>query len=741
MSLSANLSQASSRNTSLPLRFLVFANSRVSGIIRHVRAGGIQAKLFIAFVCVAGLTVAASGVAFFSYSHLERAFGKIERETLPQLTAASRLAEDSLRLAALSEDIAASNNEKELTPKLGVAKQVEAKIEENLRSLSGGMAEAQRGAALKKVAGAMFESTDRAAESVSKRFELAASRAQLIQEAGNVRQQLIEQITPLLDDANFNMQMAIETASGSTNLGAAKALIGQLTENEVLVLDALAKIRAEIISYYGILTEISLAPSQAYLTPLGDRLLASGDRLKKALRNLEKREQHKLIKPLADRLMQFAGGDKSILAVRESELRIEKASRDIVKSNHEIALELAREAKGEASEATQAAELAIAASVQTLGSSKIKLGGVILISLLALGCVWLLIKRNVVQRVQALGTSITALAHGDTEVAVPCGGHDELSAMAEAVATFKENIIRVRELEKARDAEHKAQLARAERIEKLVSSFDASIEQVANSVADTASKMKELASSMQAKAQESLDKATTATSKSLATSENVQEVAAAAAQLNFSISDISRRFASATLMAEEAVLKKVKTYETIRDLVAASEHIGEVVELINEIAVETNLLALNAAIEAARAGEAGRGFSVVAGEVKGLSAQTVKATETIRAKIADVRSTTGNARIAVDDIGETIQEISNMAHAVTAAVEEQHAATAQITGSAHSAADNSSDVSSSISHVKSVTENTRAAATKVLEATEGLSVTANTLRSQVCAFLSEIRKA
>src|SRR5205814_102691 len=122
--------------------------------------------------------------------------------------------------------------------------------------------------------------------------------------------------------------------------------------------------------------------------------------------------------------------------------------------------------------------------------------------------------------------------------------------------------------------------------------------------------------------------------------------------------------------AAEAVRQAQKTDARIAELSAAAGRIGDVVKLITAIAEQTNLLALNATIEAARAGEAGRGFAVVASEVKQLASQTAKATDEIGTQIAGMQTATQESVAAIKEIGGTIGRISEIASTIAAAVEE-----------------------------------------------------------------------
>ncbi len=185
----------------------------------------------------------------------------------------------------------------------------------------------------------------------------------------------------------------------------------------------------------------------------------------------------------------------------------------------------------------------------------------------------------------------------------------------------------------------------------------------------------------------------------------------------------------------------MRTNGHVNELAKAATRIGDVVELINQIAGQTNLLALNATIEAARAGEAGRGFAVVASEVKALASQTAKATEEIGQQITGIQAATQESVGAIKEIGDTISRMSEIASAIASSVEEQGAATREIAENVQQAAHGTQEVSANIANVRYGATETGSASAQVLVAAKSLAGESSRLKREVGQFLSAVRAA
>jgi methyl-accepting chemotaxis protein len=173
----------------------------------------------------------------------------------------------------------------------------------------------------------------------------------------------------------------------------------------------------------------------------------------------------------------------------------------------------------------------------------------------------------------------------------------------------------------------------------------------------------------------------------------------------------------------------------------AADEIGAVVQLIESIAVRTNLLALNASIEAARGGEAGRGFAVVASEVKELARQTREATGDVAAKIADMQVTTHESVDALVEIGTRIREVELTAVAIAQAVDEQSMSSRELARNLDVAASGVERVGVNISQIRDMAQDTGMAAEQVLASANHLDTSARALDVRASEFVASVRAA
>jgi methyl-accepting chemotaxis protein len=275
-------------------------------------------------------------------------------------------------------------------------------------------------------------------------------------------------------------------------------------------------------------------------------------------------------------------------------------------------------------------------------------------------------------------------------------------------------------------------------VDAVISAFRDSVESELRMVNDNAAAMRATATSLAKLSGETTERTASAVQTSDAASGNVDAAAATAQELMSSIAEVSRQLGYASELVRVAASDSHTTNQEISRLTEGAQQIGDVVNLIQQIAGQTNLLALNATIEAARAGEAGRGFAVVAGEVKSLAVQTAKATEKIVAQITAVQTSTGVAVKAIQRNADRMQEIDRFTSTVAASLKEQNAATGEISRNVASAAEGAKVVVSVLDQVAGAVSQTRSYANTVLKASETVATSAAKLQEDVDNFLHRV---
>jgi methyl-accepting chemotaxis protein len=360
------------------------------------------------------------------------------------------------------------------------------------------------------------------------------------------------------------------------------------------------------------------------------------------------------------------------------------------------------------------------------------------------GTLALLLGKGISRPMTAMCKAMRELAGGKFDVVLPgLGRQDELGEMASAVEEFKVQAVAKAERDAAaQDAQNKASSAmrRAELI-RFADDFETAVGAIVSNVSASAVQLESAAGVLTRTAETTQSLSSQVAGASEEASSNMQSVAAATEELSTSVDEIGRRVRESNRIAEAAVLQAQQTDGRIGKLSRAAQQIGDVVKLITAIAEQTNLLALNATIEAARAGEAGRGFAVVASEVKSLASQTAKATDEISSHISGMQGATQESVAAIKEIGGTIAQVSNIASTIASAVEQQSSATQEIARSVQNVAQSTQEVAANIMQVNRGATETGSASEDVLNSARTLSIESTRLREELNRFMANIRAA
>jgi methyl-accepting chemotaxis protein len=275
-------------------------------------------------------------------------------------------------------------------------------------------------------------------------------------------------------------------------------------------------------------------------------------------------------------------------------------------------------------------------------------------------------------------------------------------------------------------------------ITEIIGDFRRTTEELLNSTTESADKMREMAGALLEASGATSERVQSAAQTASEASINVQSVAAASEEMAISIGEINRRLARTNEIVRGTTSEAEGTNAQIGNLSQVSQKITEIIAVIHGIAEQTNLLALNATIEAARAGEAGKGFAVVASEVKSLATQTAKATEEIGTQIGEVQSFTNMVVKAMTGMTGKMQEINEDTASVAEAVGQQNVATGEISTNVGSVAEASRAIADTLDDVTRVAQSKQSSALTVLDASEQVNSVATQLRNSVKEFLDKV---
>ena len=688
----------------------------------------IKSRLYLAFGLAAGMTVVGMLFAAFASVVISTTLTEIVSRSMPATVELFRLSEDTSNLVASVPRLLAAKDESHRTEIAGEITAQSRKMQATMERLRG--LDPSQSDEMALARSAMDERLSALDGAVADRIRISDQLRTSVRAVRKSHEDLLEVITPAIDDANFDLMTKSQASESRAQLN-----------QSIDTLRRLLEVQADTNLLAGLLIEASMVADIASLPPLRD-LIGSAERdIDTNLKALPDADQGNKITVLYGKLAALAN-ESGIIGQRTNQLEGEEGTQQVYSA-----------ALAEAGRLRNAVESLIQRQgmiAQTLSSRailQIKLGLIILIMLSVAAVVgagliaWLYVGRSIIGRLTLLSGAMRRIAEGEANVPVPAGSHDEIAGMAKALLVFRQAIEEVTAARQSNSRRAEQSELRRRAIETETQNFEREVNEIARALDDASKTMDNCANIMTEAARHNQTQAgATATASEQATT-SVNNVAMAAEEIAQSVEQISSQARASAGIARQATDEAKAVISTVEQLVATVGQINNVSNLIRDVAGQTNLLALNATIEAARAGVAGRGFAVVAQEVKTLAAQTENATGNITQQISTIEATTSSVVQAMRAIAGTIGQLDVNANDISMAVEQQDAVSKEIARSASAAAASTREVSESIEQVSDAAVKTGQVANAVLNASSELAARSRRLRAEVVRFLAQVRVA
>ncbi len=663
---------------------------------------GISGNLQIAFGIVVSLTLIATATAYLAFSAVESVLRPFANQKVPAMTNAMRLSTISGEIAAAAARTinAKTAGEQEAAFALIARKNGELiTVMARVKKAKGESPPFNQFVSLSlRLEGNIAELE----EAIAERNYLYAQKTKLLEALRRVHSEILDRLARL-----NNAQHTLE-------FFAKAQFIVSLTGEALIVRDPTA------------------------LKPLQDRFNTAIELLDRETSALTDAE----IKTTTNQLRHVGQGPASVFALRAREHFITTRLDAAIDANVAVQLELDRVAAVLVSDAERSMDRSTAALFENIDQSHMLLLLVLLASIFAAGFAVKFTQRKLVHRLHSVENSMRLLSSGEINLSIPeLTERDEIGQMARALEGFRASEIERRGLAERERVEQIQQRKRAATIDQIIGEFRATMTSAIGTVTENVTHMQATAQTLSTIAHQADQQAHAISTSTEETSANMQSMAGASDQLEVSIREINEQAVQAQGVVRRAAELARSTDQLVGQLSSGAVRIGDVVKLIRDVAEQTNLLALNATIEAARAGDYGRGFTVVAAEVKTLASQTAGATEDISMQVASIQDLTNKTVNAIRSIGSVMNDIDVITAAIAGAVEQQTSSTETIAQNVQQASAGASELASNMSVVTKAVDATNHAAAAVFKTSETFLAQAGTIESAVDAFLKKVAAA
>jgi len=715
------------------------AASKHAGLFTLASSISIRYKLLIALSAITFLTLVSSGSGVFSMMQIRHSFDELAENGIGSVVDASKLAVQSNRIGTAAVELSKAGDEFDRSSAYGDLVTVVDIVVSDVAEVVKRYPSSVEANDLTSSVSALKDSLASLDKFTKSRLAASTRRKENLAELFREHKEISLAFLPLIDDAYFDTAIAGENISGNRSGEFGNPPSGRELSDHLSRLRAAMEADSSLHQLVALMVNGALTPDEDAIIPLQDSINGLKEKFEQSVGAIGSAD-------LSARLFvitAFADPASGLLADRRDELAASNESKALLEEMFFLTGQLSSSIDSMIAAQTSKAKANADQVHSIIAGDQILIAGIGIGSLIIAMLIGIfIVHRGLTVPLERLIGSMRKLADGGHSVEFHGENRkDEIGEMTRAVRIFRDN---ARERSRLREEQEQQQVSQSERqksVDRLITQFRSKVSDMLASVSSNMEEMRNTARTLTGVAQDATSRAGNATSASDGAASSVQTVASAAEELSVSISEIAGHVEQATDVVQEASENVVETTGKVSSLATAADRIGDIVKMIQDIAEQTNLLALNATIEAARAGEAGKGFAVVASEVKSLANQTGKATEEIASQISEIQDSTSDAVTAIESIAVTMEKVNQYTTNIAKAIKGQDAVTGEISRHVQQAADGSLTVAQSMEGLSASVNEATQSATQVDSVSATVAGQASELSETVDTFLREVADA